>query len=114
MTLLLLEALLSRGEINPILPDDSSCFLRSTFLAALMLLMGVVEGGMHDFSIFAIFLLVMVLNLLMMLFAHQVLKLVGIAPLSILGAVLGILQVALAIQMMLSALVMLHVIPPLN
>jgi multiple antibiotic resistance protein len=53
----------------------------------------------------------MVLDLLAMLFAHPILKTGGTAPLLVLGAVLGVLQVALAMQMLLLAGKLIGVVP---
>lgn len=48
----------------------------------------------------------MLLNLFAMLFAHKILKFIGIRrALQILDSVLGVLQVALGIQMILQALI---------
>lgn len=53
-------------------------------------------------SILGIVMLVMTLDLLTMLFADRLLRWIGIAPLTILGAVFGVLQVALGIEMIAS------------
>jgi len=78
-------------------------------VAAFILLLAAADTS-RDFSIFGVFLAVMVLNLLAMLFARPILK-YGAGFLAILGAVLGVLQVALAIQMILLAGRMLGVLP---
>lgn len=39
------------------------------------------------------------LNLLAMLYAHRVMAVIGVAPLTVLGAVFGVLQLALGIEM---------------
>lgn len=62
--------------------------------------------------IFGVFFAVMCLNLVAMLFARPILK-YGADILTILGAVLGVLQVALAMQMLLLALRMLGFLPPI-
>jgi len=80
--------------------------------AVLVLLLAAAETISLDISILGIFLAVMVINLLAMLFAAQLLKFIGITTLRILGALLGILQVALAIQMILGAFILLGVLPP--
>jgi multiple antibiotic resistance protein len=77
--------------------------------AVLILLLAVIDGFQHDAIIVGLFLAVMVLNLLAMLFARQILHLVG-PVLGILGALLGVLQVALAVQMFKAALVLLGVL----
>lgn len=55
---------------------------------------------------------VMVLNLLAMLFAHAVMHGVFVLAMRLLGAVLGVLQVALAVQIVLLALQKLGVLTP--
>ena len=55
----------------------------SLFLAA--------ETTSYDFAIFGIFLTMMVINLLAMLFAHQIRQLVRLHNLRIFGTVVGIL-----------------------
>jgi multiple antibiotic resistance protein len=79
--------------------------------AALILLLAASGEPARDLAILGVFVAVMVLDLLAMLFAHQILKLVGTAPLTVLGAVLGVLQVALAIQLLLAAGKLLGVVP---
>jgi multiple antibiotic resistance protein len=61
-------------------------------------------------AIFGVFLAIMVINLIAMFFARPILK-YGADILTILGAVLGVLQVALAIQMLLLACRMLGIVP---
>ena len=53
-------------------------------------------------TILAVALAIMTLNLLAMLFAHRIMALIGAVPLTILGAVFGVLQVALGIEMIAS------------
>ncbi len=77
--------------------------------AALILLAGAAPDQSRIFAILGIFLAVMVLNLLAMWFARPILK-HGAGVLTLLGAVLGVLQVALAVQMLLAAGRMLHVL----
>lgn len=45
---------------------------------------------------------IMTLNLLAMLFAHRIMRAIGPVPLTILGAVFGVLQVALGVEMIAS------------
>ena len=61
------------------------------------------HDGARTASILAILVGVMVLNLLAMLFAHRIMAGAAVVVLQILGAVLGVLQVALAIEMILRA-----------
>ncbi|MEQ1545898.1 MarC family protein [Methyloglobulus sp.] len=64
----------------------------------------------QNIEIYKVFLEVMVLNLVAMLFARPIIKYFS-TVLIILGAVLGVLQVALAVQMILLAFRMLGVLP---
>lgn len=57
-------------------------------------------------SILGIALAIMVVNLLAMLFAHRLIQWIGTAPLMILGAVFGVLQIALGIEMVISGVMM--------
>jgi multiple antibiotic resistance protein len=52
---------------------------------------------------------VMVLNLLAMLYARRILKVVGMTPLQIVGTVLSVMQVALGVQMIVGGLRMIGV-----
>jgi multiple antibiotic resistance protein len=54
---------------------------------------------------------VMVLNLLAMLFAHAVMHGMVLLGMRLLGAVLGVLQVAVAVQIVLLALKKLNLLP---
>jgi len=68
-------------------------------IAALIIMLANSPDAARTSSILAILAGVMVLNLLAMLFARQIMAGVVIIALQILGAVLGVLQVALAIEM---------------
>ena len=81
-------------------------------IAALILLLAAAAPG-QSLAIFGIFLAVMVLNLVAMFFARPILK-YGADTLTILGAVLDVLQVALAIQMLLLACSKLGILSPLG
>ena len=76
----------------------------------ILLLAASVEIG-RDLAILGVFVTIMVLDLLAMLFAHRILKLVGTTPLAVLGAVLGVLQIALAMQMLVVAGKLLRLVP---
>jgi multiple antibiotic resistance protein len=69
-------------------------------VATVITLMVMSADGSRMVGILAMVLLVMVLNLLTMLFAHAIMRWITPLPLQVLGAVLGILQVALALQIM--------------
>lgn len=77
--------------------------------AALILLAAAANNGAEFFLILGIFVLVMVLDLAAMWFVRPLLK-YGAGPLGLLGAVLGVLQVALAIQLLLVSARMLHLV----
>lgn len=72
-------------------------------MAAFILLLTYSQDPRRTVAIVLLLLWLMVLNLLAMLFARPILKALGV-PLALLGAVLGVLQVALAIQLMLFGL----------
>jgi multiple antibiotic resistance protein len=63
-----------------------------------------------QWTVFALALLVLALDLLAMLFAKQILTFLQL-PLQLLGAVLGIVQVALGVQIVLAGLRLLRVLP---
>ena len=68
-------------------------------VATVITLMAVSADASRTLGIVAMAVLVMLLNLITMQFAHQIMRWITPLPLQILGAVLGILQVALALQM---------------
>ncbi len=72
-------------------------------IAALIVLMAMSGGTERMLWILGLACGVLVLDLLVMWFVRPLLHWVGQLPLQILGAVLGILQVALALQLLLSA-----------
>ena len=81
-------------------------------VAALILLLGASEGA-RDLNIFGIFLGVMLINFVAMWFARPILKYTS-GALQILSALFGVLQVALAIQLLIGGFRMLGVVPPLG
>lgn len=66
--------------------------------------------GLAVVSVFAVVVVVLVLDLLAMLYVREIMQGAVLLVLQILGAVLGVLQVALAIQIMMAALRHLHVL----
>ncbi|KRG43303.1 hypothetical protein ARC20_00975 [Stenotrophomonas panacihumi] len=72
-------------------------------IAALIVLIALSGGIARTLSIVGLACAVLVLDLLVMLFVRPLLRWIGQLPLQILGAVLGMLQVALALQLLLSA-----------
>lgn len=73
-------------------------------IAALIVLVAMSASTDRALWILGIAVAVLVLDLLVMLFVRPLLRGIGQLPLQILGAVLGMLQIALAIQLMASAL----------
>jgi multiple antibiotic resistance protein len=79
-------------------------------IATFILILTVVRDPRRDAIVILLFFVVMAINLLVMRTARTIVRRGGTA-LAILGAVLGVLQVALAVQMMLDSLNELHVLP---
>ena len=79
-------------------------------IGVFILILASTQDLYRQFVIFGLFLLVMAINLLFMWFTRAIIRYVG-GFLLILGAVVGVLQVALAIQMMLDVLRTLQVLP---
>jgi multiple antibiotic resistance protein len=73
-------------------------------IAALILFLAHSPDAARTQGILCVLGLVMLLNLVAMLFARWIMRGIGVLALQILGAVLGVLQVALAIEMVLRAL----------
>jgi multiple antibiotic resistance protein len=129
LLLVALQAVLSQYSPSPALPAESSpasatagkglAFSPIAFphiitpygTAALILLVSAASEQFRVVEILGIFLAVMVLNLATMWYARPILK-YGAGLLTLLGAVLGVLQVALAMQMLILAARMLRVLPP--
>lgn len=80
-------------------------------VAALIVFMTMSGDLSRSLSVFAMAFVVMVLNLLAMLGARAIMRWIGVMPLQILGAVLGILQVALALQFIVEAVKQLGWVP---
>jgi multiple antibiotic resistance protein len=79
-------------------------------IAALIVLLANSPDATRTAGILAILLAVMVLNLLAMLYARRIMGGITVMVLQIAGAVLGVLQIALAIDMILRALRELNVL----
>lgn len=90
----------------PSAEEPQSLAMRMTFpvtvtpygVAALIVFMSMSGELSRSLAVFSMAFVVMVLNLLAMLGARAIMRWIGLMPLQILGAVLGILQVALALQ----------------
>ena len=80
-------------------------------IAILIIVMTTAQGdATRQIGILGVLLAIMLLNLLAMLFAHKIVKFIAVRiTLQILGSVLGVLQVALGIQMILQALILMGV-----
>ncbi|MCF6150654.1 MAG: MarC family protein [Candidatus Kuenenia sp.] len=79
-------------------------------IAILIILMVTAQDTTRQIGIIGVLLAVMVMNLLTMLFAQNILKFIGTITLQILGSILGVLQVALGVEIVLRALITLGVI----
>lgn len=73
-------------------------------MAAVILLLAHANDARRYFVVFAIALLVLLLDCLAMLGARALMRAIGPVPLQLLGAVLGVLQVALALAILLGGL----------
>lgn len=80
-------------------------------IAALIVLLTHREDFIVKGSILAIVIAIMVINLLSMIYARRIMGGLTVVALQILGAVLGVLQVALAIQLILRGFTLLGVLP---
>jgi multiple antibiotic resistance protein len=108
------------GSANPATPTGNIVFSPLAFptiitphgLAAFILLLAVSHDVIRDLAIMGLFFAVMALNLVVLWYARPIIRR-GAFLLQIIGAVLGVLQVALAIQMMVEALRFLKVLAPL-
>ncbi len=77
-------------------------------IAALITLMAVSFDGTRSTVVLGLALAVLVLDLLAMLAVRPLMRWIGAVPLQIFGAVLGVLQVALAVQMISGAIGSMH------
>lgn len=112
-TVLRMYALPHRTETTPSAPTLAMAISPLAFptivtpygIAILIILMATALDVTRQVGIIAALLATMVLNLLTMLFAHRILKVIGIITLQILGSVLGVLQVALGIEIIIQTLI---------
>jgi multiple antibiotic resistance protein len=79
-------------------------------IAAVIILLSVSPNAGYAIGVAAVLIGVMVLNLLAMLYARKILKVIGIMPLQIVGTVLSVMQVALGVQMILGGLRMIGIL----
>jgi multiple antibiotic resistance protein len=82
-------------------------------VAVLILLLAATDSS-RKMAIFGVLLAVLVLDLAAMIFARKILGALGVTTLWILGAVLGVLQVALAIQLAIYGVRLIGAMPPLQ
>lgn len=73
-------------------------------MAAIIVLLSSSAAGQRTWWIVGLVVVVMLLNLLAMYFARQVMRTIGPIPLQVLGVIIGIMTVALSIQIMFGAL----------
>jgi len=110
------------AEPEPLPAKPIKAALRLTFplavtpygIAAVIAVLVGMNGELHAPAVYAMLVGVMLLNLLAMLYIRQIMVGPVLLILQILGAVLGVLQVALAVQIMIRALRDLHVLPELS
>jgi len=79
-------------------------------IAAVIIILAVSPDAIYVVGVAATLIGVMILNLLAMVYARKILKVVGMMPLQIVGTVLSVLQVALGVQMILGGLRMIGVL----
>ena len=79
-------------------------------IAAVIIILAVSPNALYVVGVAAALIGVMILNLLAMVYARKILKVVGMMPLHIVGTVLSVLQVALGVQMILGGLRMIGVL----
>ncbi|HET9251383.1 MAG TPA: MarC family protein [Candidatus Eisenbacteria bacterium] len=107
-----------RADVPPLPQDSWAAALRLTFptvltpygIAAVIALLAATDDPSRVRMIVALALVVMALNYVFMLFARKIMRGVALLVLQILGSVLGVLQVALSVQILLWALAELGVL----
>ena len=107
-----------RADIAPLPKDPWAAALKLTFptvltpygVAAVIALLAATDDPARVRMILGLALLVMALNYVFMMLARKIMRGVGLLILQLLGSVLGVLQVALSVQIILWALVELGVL----
>jgi len=110
--LVALQMVLAQYQLPPPAPEGKPQLLHLVFpttitpygIAAVITMMALSAQASRALAVIGLAIIVMALNLLAMLFVRQIMRWIGPIPLQILAAVLGILQVALALQFMVTAL----------
>ena len=107
-----------RADVQPLPQDPWAAALKLTFptvitpygIAAVIALLAATDDPARMRLIVVLALFVMALNYVFMIFARKIMRGVALLVLQILGSVLGVLQVALSVQILLWALVELGVL----
>lgn len=107
-----------RSEVQPLPQDPWAAAIRLTFptvltpygIAAVIALLAATDDPARVRLILGFALLVMALNYVFMIFARKIMRGVALLLLQVLGSVLGVLQVALSVQILLWALAELGVL----
>ena len=107
-----------RADVQPLPQDPWAAALKLTFptvitpygIAAVIALLAATDDPARMRLIVVLALFVMALNYAFMIFARKIMRGVALLVLQILGSVLGVLQVALSVQILLWALVELGVL----
>lgn len=107
-----------RADVQPLPQDPWAAALKLTFptvitpygIAAVIALLAATDDPARMRMIVVLALFVMALNYVFMIFARKIMRGVALLVLQILGSVLGVLQVALSVQILLWALVELGVL----
>jgi len=107
-----------RADVAPLPKDPWAAALKLTFptvltpygIAAVIALLAATDDPARVRMILGLTLLVMALNYVFMMLARKIMRGVGLLVLQLLGSVLGVLQVALSVQIILWALVELGVL----
>jgi multiple antibiotic resistance protein len=105
--------------LGPLPTSPMAATLRLTFplvvtpygIAGLIAVLDLTPDGSRAASVYVMLILVMLLNLLAMLFIREIMRGPVLLILQVLGAVLGVLQFALAIQIIIRGLRDLNVLP---
>ena len=106
--------------LPPLPPSRMAATLRLTFplvvtpygVAGLIAVLDLTSDGKTMAAVYALLVVVMLLNLLAMLFVREIMRGPVLLVLQVLGAVLGVLQFALAIQIIIRGLRDLNVLSP--
>ena len=106
--------------LPPLPPSRMAATLRLTFplvvtpygVAGLIAVLDLTTDGKSVATVYALLVVVMLLNLLAMLFVREIMRGPVLLVLQVLGAVLGVLQFALAIQIIIRGLRDLNILSP--